>query len=87
MATPTSRTRLDVFQQRYGEALLLFLLTGLLFCLLCFLGHITLRDPIVEFNAVDIDMHKYKVHHICKIDTARFEQGKRQSNRSASPIA
>jgi hypothetical protein len=35
---------------------------------------------------VDLDMHKYKVHHNCKIDTARFEEGKRQSDRSALQV-
>ena len=28
-------------------------------------------------------MHKYRVHHNCKIDTVRFEEGKRRSRRSA----
>lgn len=32
---------------------------------------------------VDLDMHKHRVHHNCKIDTARFEEGKWQSDRSA----
>jgi ABC-type branched-subunit amino acid transport system ATPase component len=31
---------------------------------------------------VDLDMHKYRVHHNCKIDTARSEQGKRRSDHS-----
>jgi hypothetical protein len=29
---------------------------------------------------VDLDMHEFKVHHNFKIDTARFEQGKRRSH-------
>ena len=63
--------------------LLLFLLAGLLLCLLCLLSHVTLRDPTVGSMQVDFDMQKYKVHHNCKIDTARFEEGKRRSHRSA----
>jgi hypothetical protein len=31
---------------------------------------------------VDLDMHKHRVHHNCKIDTACFEEGKRWSHRS-----
>jgi hypothetical protein len=63
--------------------LLLFLLAGLLLCLLRFLSHVALRNPKVGSMQVDLDMHKYRVHHICKIDTARFEEGKRRSHRSA----
>ena len=58
--------------------LLLFLLAGLLLCLLRFLSHVALRDPKVGSMQVDLDMHKYRVHHNCKIDTARFEEGKRR---------
>lgn len=36
---------------------------------------------------VDLDMHKYRVHHNCKIDTARFEEGKRRPDRSALQVA
>ena len=63
--------------------LLLFLLAGLLLCLLRFLSHVALRDPKVGSMQVDLDMHKYRVHQNCKIDTARFEEGKRRSHRSA----
>jgi len=63
--------------------LLLFLLAGLLLCLLRFLSHVALRDPKVGSMQVDLDMHKYRVHHNCKIDTARFEEGKRRSHYSA----
>jgi hypothetical protein len=31
-------------------------------------------------------MHKYRVHHNCKIDTARFEEGKRRPDRSALQV-
>jgi hypothetical protein len=62
--------------------LLLFLLAGFLLCLFRFLSHVALRDPKVGSMQVDLDMHKYRVHHNCKIDTACFEEGKRRSHRS-----
>jgi hypothetical protein len=63
--------------------LLLFLLAGLLLCLLRFLSHVALRNPKVGSMQVDLDMHECRVHHNCKIDTSRFEEGKRRSHRSA----
>src|SRR5438552_13532981 len=64
------------------RSLLLFLLSGFLLCLLRFLSHVALHDPNVGSMQVDLDMHKYRVHHNCKIDTACFEEGKRRSRRS-----
>ena len=67
----------------FVERLLLFLL-GCFLCflrLLCFLGHIILRDPQSWINAGHLDMHAFKIHHNCKIDTERFEEGKRPSRR------
>jgi len=77
-----------VSEQRYcvSAKLLLFLLAALLLCLLRFLGflgHVALRYPKVGSMQVDLDMHGYRVHHNCKIDTARFEDGKRRSHRGA----
>jgi hypothetical protein len=63
--------------------LLLFLLAGILLCLLRFLSHVTLRDPKVGSMQVKLDMHKFRVHHNRKIDTACFEHGKQRSHRSA----
>ena len=63
--------------------LLLFLLAGLLLCLLRFLSHVTLHGPKVGSMQVDLDMQKYRIHHNSKIDIARFEEGKRRSHRSA----
>jgi hypothetical protein len=53
--------------------LLLFLLAGLLLCLLRFLSHVALHESQVDSMQVDLDVHKYSVHHNYKIDTARFE--------------
>ena len=56
--------------------LLLFLLAGLLLCLLrflSFLSHVALHDPKVGSMQVDLDTHKCKVYHDRKIDTARSE--------------
>ena len=69
---------------------LLLLLTCLLLCLLrllSFLSHVALHDPKVGSMQVDLDMHKYRVHHNCKIDTARFEEGKRRSHRGALRVS
>ena len=69
----------DVFVER----LLLFLL-GCFLCflrLLRFLGHVALRDPQSWINASHLDMHAFKIHHNCKIDTERFEEGKQPSRR------
>jgi aminotransferase class I and II len=41
----------------------------------------------VDSMQVDLDMHKYRVHHNSKIDTARFEEGKRRSDRSVLQVA
>jgi len=60
------------------ERLLLFLFRWLLLCLLRFLGHVALRDPQKFARCKSgIDMHAIRLHHNCKIDTARLEQGKR----------
>src|ERR1700740_3439239 len=67
--------------------LLLFLLAGLLLCLLRFLSHVALRDPKIGSMQVDLDMHKYRVHHNYKIDTACFEQGKRQRVAGGEPLS
>ena len=37
--------------------------------------------PKVGLMQVDIDMHRYRVHHICKNNTSSFEEGKRRSRR------
>src|SRR2546423_694117 len=37
--------------------------------------------PIVGLMQVNIDMHKFRVHHICKNNTSSFEEGKRSSRR------
>ena len=65
----------------FAERLLLFLL-GCLLCLLLlrFLGHVALRDPqLLAQCKSTFDLHELRIHHNCKIDTPRFEQGKRAS--------
>jgi hypothetical protein len=85
LAMPKPRTRLECFSKGTvcRRRLLLFLLAGLLLCLLRFLSHVALRDSKVGSMQVDLDMHKHRVHHNYKIDTARFEEGKRRSHYSA----
>jgi hypothetical protein len=65
------------------ERLLRFLLRCFLRLLrfLRFLGHVALRDPQSWINASHLDMHAFKIHHNRKIDTERFEEGKRPSRR------
>ena len=68
-------------QTVYRRRLLLFLLACFLRLLsflsfLSFLSHVALRYPKVGSMQVNLDMHKYRVHHNSKIDTSRFEEGK-----------
>jgi hypothetical protein len=67
--------------------LLLFLLAGLLLCLLRFLGHVAPPRSKLGSMQVDLDMHKHRVHHNYKIDTACFKEGKRRPHRSALRFA
>jgi hypothetical protein len=59
----------------FVEMLLLFLFRRLLLRLLRFLGHVVaLRDPQELAQCKSrIDMHAIRIHHNCKIDTARLE--------------
>jgi hypothetical protein len=56
------------------------------FAFFAFLAMLPSRSQ-VDSMQVDLDMHKYRVHHNIKIDTARFEEGKRRSDRSALQVA
>jgi hypothetical protein len=56
------------------------------FAFFAFLAMLPSRSH-VDSMQVDLDMHKYRVHHNIKIDTARFEEGKRRSDRSALQVA
>lgn len=70
----------------YRRKLLLFLLAGLLLCLLRFFSHVNaLRHPKV--GSAQVDLHKYRVHLNRKIDTECFEQGKRQSHDGARMVS
>jgi hypothetical protein len=51
------------------------------FAFFAFLAMLPSVIPKVGSMQVDIDMHAFRVHHNCKIDTARFEEGKRPSRR------
>ncbi|QHO75515.1 hypothetical protein ACH79_25575 [Bradyrhizobium sp. CCBAU 051011] len=81
MAKP--RTRLDVSQKvlRVGDGYFFFFLPVAFFAFFAFFAFLaTLPSAIprlVQCKST-LDVHKYRVHHNCKIDTARFEEGKRR---------
>ena len=84
MAKP--RTRLDVSQKvlRVGDRYFFFFLPVVFFAFFAFFAFLaTLPSAIprlVQCKST-LDVHKYRVHHNCKIDTARFEEGKRPLHR------
>jgi hypothetical protein len=86
MAKP--RTRLDVSQKvlGVGDGYFFFFLPVVFFAFFAFFAFLaTLPSAIprlVQCKST-LDVHKHRVHHNCKIDTARFEEGKRRSHRSA----
>ena len=47
------------------------------FAFFAFLAMLPSVVPEVGSMQVDIDMHSFRLHHNCKIDTARFKEGKR----------
>ena len=51
------------------------------FAFFAFLAMLPSVIPKVGSCKSTIDMHTFRVHHNCKIDTVRFEQGKRPSHR------
>jgi hypothetical protein len=53
------------------------------FAFFAFLAMLLSVVPEVGSMQVEIDMHRLRIHHNCKIDTARFEEGKRPSRRAA----
>jgi hypothetical protein len=79
------RTRLDVSQKVMcvGEAYFFFL-PVFFFAFLAFLAFLAMLPSTIPIGSVqvDLDVHPYRVHHNCKIDTARFEEGKRWSHPS-----
>ena len=84
MAKP--RTRLDVSQKvlRVGDGYFFFFLPVVFFAFFAFFAFLaTLPSAIPRLIQCKstLDVHKYRVHHNCKIDTARFEEGKRRSHR------
>ena len=90
MAKP--RTRLDVSQKvlRVGDRYFFFFLPVVFFAFFAFFAFLaTLPSAIprlVQCKST-IDVHKYRVHHNCKIDTARFEEGKRRQNHRALQVS
>jgi hypothetical protein len=79
MAKPC--TRLDVSQQRRGETYFFFLpVFFFAFAFFAFLAMLPSVIPQDRFNASRASTcMNAKVHHNCKIDTARFEEGKRRA--------
>jgi hypothetical protein len=47
------------------------------FAFFAFLAMLPSVVPKVGSMQVDIDMHSFRLHHDCKIDTASFKEGKR----------
>jgi hypothetical protein len=61
---PSRARALMCFSKGTEEVYFFFFLLVFFFAFFAFLAISPSVSPIVEFNAVDIDMHKYKVHHI-----------------------
>jgi hypothetical protein len=82
LANGKTATRLDVSQKvlRVGDGYFFFFLPVVFFAFFAFFAFLaTLPSAIprlVQCKSA-LDVHKYRVHHNCKIDTARFEEGKR----------
>jgi hypothetical protein len=82
-------TRLDVSQKvlRVDDGYFFFFLPVVFFAFFAFFAFLaTLPSTIprlIQCKSI-LGMHRYRVHHNCKIDTARFEEGKRRSHRRVS---
>ena len=85
-------TRLDVSQKvlRVGDGYFFFFLPVVFFAFFAFFAFLaTLPSTIprlIQCKSI-LDVHRYRVHHNCKIDTARFEEGKRRSHRRAMQVS
>jgi hypothetical protein len=68
-----------------GEGYFFFFLPVAFFAFFAFFAFLAMLPSRSQVDSmqVDLDMHKHRVHHNSKIDTARFEEGKRRSDRSA----
>jgi hypothetical protein len=88
MARPC--TRLNVSQEVLGDDYFFFFLLVVFFAFFAFFAFLaTLPSAIprlVQCKST-LDVHKYRVHHNCKIDTARFEEGKRRSHRCVLQVS
>ena len=66
-----------------GEGYFFFFLPVFFFAFFAFLAMLPSMIPKVGSMQVDLDMHEHRVHHNCKNETARFEEGKRWSRAIA----
>jgi hypothetical protein len=68
----------------FVERLLLFFFLAVFFAFFAFFAFLAML-PSVSLKLAQckstIDMHTFRLHHNCKINTARFEEGKRPSHR------
>src|SRR5271157_4063444 len=84
-----SRTRLDVFQQRYcvsAKAYFFFFLAVFFFAFFAFLAMVSSVVPKLSRMQVERRPADDSVHHNRRIDTACFEQGKRRSHHCECTI-
>ena len=58
-----------------------FFFLAVFFAFFAFLAMLPSVVPKVYSCRSTIDLHTFRIHHNCKIDTARFEKGKRRSHR------
>ena len=88
MAKP--HTRLDVSQKVLGDGYFFFFLLVVFFAFFAFFAFLAMLPSaiprLIQCKST-LDMHGCSVHHNCKIDTARFEEGKRRSHRRALQVS
>jgi hypothetical protein len=88
MAKPC--TRLNLSQEVLGDDYFFFFLLVVFFAFFAFFAFLaTLPSaiPRLVHCKSTVDVHKHRVHHNCKIDTARFEEGKRRSHRRVLQVS
>jgi hypothetical protein len=83
-------TRLDVSQKVLGDGYFFFFLLVVFFAFFAFFAFLAMLPsaiPRLIQCKSPLDVHRYSVHHNCKIDTARFEEGKRWQNHRALQVS